>query len=272
MKKITEESSLYHNLEKMSVKDLLISINHEDQKVAKIIYQSIEKIENLIKIIVSKLHDSGRLFYIGSGTSGRLGIVDASECPPTFGVPDNIVIALIAGGDNAIRSAVESAEDNTQQAWKDLKKYHITNKDVVIGISASGTTPYVLGGLKACQKKSIYTACITCNQETTISKYSDIPIEILVGPEFVTGSTRMKAGSAQKMVLNMISTSVMIQLGHIMDNKMIDMQLKNQKLKDRGIKMIQEICEINKKEAEKLLEKYSNVRLAINNFNDDVEQ
>tara|TARA_Y100000994_G_scaffold31294_1_gene21988 strand:- start:2376 stop:3188 length:813 start_codon:yes stop_codon:yes gene_type:complete len=269
MAKTTEENSLYNHLETMSTQDLLININNEDRKVANAVYKSIEKIEELVEIIVTKLSNGGRLFYIGSGTSGRLAIVDASECPPTFGVSNNLVIALIAGGDKAIRSAVEAAEDNTEQAWKDLKKHNITQKDIVIGISASGTTPYVVGGLKKCRENLIYTGCITCNNDMLIGQYSDTPIVILVGPEFVTGSTRMKAGTAQKLVLNMLSTSVMIKLGHIIDNKMIDMQLKNNKLKERGIHMIQEICNINRDLAEKLLTKHHNVRLAIQDFKKD---
>ena len=250
----------------MNFEDLLKHINYEDKKVAEVITKSIPQISILSKEIVKRLSSGGRLFYIGSGTSGRLGIVDASECPPTFGVPSNMVVGLIAGGDAAIRNSIESAEDNTKQAWLDLQKHNITHKDVVIGISASGTTPYVVGGLKECQKKNIYTGCITCNKNMAISKYSDTPIVVLVGPEFVTGSTRMKAGTAQKMILNMLSTSVMIKLGHIMDNKMIDMQLKNEKLKERGIKMIMETCNTNAKKAQELLIKYGNVRLAINSL------
>ena len=207
--------------------------------------------------------------YIGSGTSGRLGIVDASECPPTFGVSKNLVVGLIAGGDSAIRSAVESAEDNINQAWKDLKTYNITKKDIVVGISASGTTPYVFGGLKECQKNKIYTGCITCNRNTKISNVSNTSIVLLVGPEFVTGSTRMKAGTAQKMTLNMLSTAVMIKLGYIMDNKMVDMHLNNNKLQKRGVKMIKEICNIKQEKALQLLIKYGSVRLAIQNFKND---
>ena len=263
MTKTTEKNSLYNNLEKMSTQDLLININHEDQKVANTVCKSIESIEELVEITVTKLSSGGRLFYIGSGTSGRLAIVDASECPPTFGVSNKLVIALIAGGDKAIRSAIEAAEDNTTQAWEDLKRHNITTKDIVIGISASGTTPYVVGGLTKCQENSIYTGCITCNNNMLISKYSNTSIVMLVGPEFITGSTRMKAGTAQKMALNMLSTSVMIKLGHIIDNKMVDMQLKNNKLKERGINMIQEICDINKDLAEELLKKHHSVRLVI---------
>ena len=270
MNKTTEQTSLHNNLEKMSIQDILIKINSEDNKVAQYVYQSINQISQLVEKVTSKLSKNGRLFYIGSGTSGRLGILDASECPPTFGVDNNIVIGLIAGGDEAIRNSIESAEDNTIQAWNELKKYDINKKDIVIGISASGSTPYVLGGLKECQKNSIFTGCITCNQDTEIAKYSDIAIEVVVGPEFVTGSTRMKAGTAQKMVLNMITTTAMIQLGHVMDNQMVDMKIKNNKLKERGVKMIQDICQVNKEQAHELLSKYGSVRLAINYYNKDV--
>ena len=263
MNKTTEQNSLYRNLEKMSTHELLTNINHEDQKVAQAVQQSIDYIEKLVEIVVEKLSNDGRLFYIGSGTSGRLAIVDASECPPTFGVSRDLVIALIAGGDSAIRSSIESAEDNTEQAWKDLMKYKITTKDIVVGISASGTTPYVIGGLEKCQENSVYTGCITCNQNMPITKFSDIIIEIPVGPEFVTGSTRMKSGTAQKMALNMLSTAVMIKLGHIMDNKMIDMKMTNSKLKIRGIKIITNKFNINEKEAKNLLNKYKNVRTVI---------
>lgn len=264
MHKITESSSLYHNLEKMETIDLLKNINQEDQKVSQAIAKSIESISQLAEMIFKKLASGGRLFYIGSGTSGRLGIVDASECPPTFGVSKNMVIGLIAGGDSAIRASIESAEDDTTQAWRDLQQHNISQKDIVVGISASGTTPYVIGGLKECQKNNIYTGCITCNQNMPISKHSNTPIIILVGPEFVTGSTRMKAGTAQKMTLNMLSTSAMIKLGHVIDNKMVDMKIKNAKLKERGIKMIVDICNIKPEDAEKLLNKHGSVRAAIN--------
>jgi len=269
MTKTTEENSVYNNLEKMDFDDLLTHINYEDQKVAKVVYQSIPLISKLSKIIVKKLSSGGRLFYIGSGTSGRLGIVDASECPPTFGVPNDMVIGLIAGGDSAIRESVESAEDNIYQAWKDLKKYNITTKDVVIGISASGTTPYVVGGLKHCKEQGVYTSCITCNNNTPISNFSNISIVLLVGPEFVTGSTRMKGGTAQKMALNMLSTSVMIKLGHVIDNKMVDMKLNNKKLKERGVTMIMDTCDINEEKAKKILAHYGSVRLAINSLKSD---
>ena len=250
----------------MSTENLLININKEDQKVAQVISKSISKISKLTEKIIDHLSIGGRLFYIGSGTSGRLGIVDASECPPTFGVSKNKIIGLIAGGDNAIRNSIESAEDDENQAWKDLTLNKISKKDIVIGISASGTTPYVIGGLKKCQENNIYTGCITCNLKMPIEKYSNIPIELLVGPEFITGSTRMKAGTAQKMTLNMISTTVMIKLGHVLDNKMVDMQLKNNKLKTRGIRMIMEICKVKKSVAENLLAKHGSVRKIINDY------
>ncbi len=266
MKKLTEETSLYHNLEKMDLNDLLININQEDQKVAKIVEKSIPEISKLANVIIKKLASGGRLFYIGSGTSGRLGIVDASECPPTFGVSNNMVIGLIAGGDSAIRSSVESAEDNTNQAWKDLKKYSITKKDIVVGISASGTTPYVVGGLNDCQKNQIYTGSISCNKNMPISQVSNTSIVLLVGPEFVTGSTRMKAGTAQKMTLNMLSTTVMIKLGHVIDNKMVDMKINNQKLKERAVKMIEKMCSLNQKEALELLKKHGSVRQVLNHL------
>ena len=269
MEKLTESKSLYNNLEKMDFDDLLININHEDSKVSKVVAQAIPKIIELSKVIVKKLSIGGRLFYIGSGTSGRLGILDASECTPTFGVSHNKVIGLIAGGDSAIRKAVETAEDDTNQAWKDLQEYNINNNDIVVGISASGTTPYVVSGLKACQENNIYTGSITCNKNMLISKFSNTSIILLVGPELITGSTRMKAGTAQKMTLNMLSTTTMIKLGHIRDNQMIDMHINNQKLQERGIKMIMNICGIDKTEAKRLLLKHKNVRAVINSINHD---
>lgn len=264
--KTTEQDSNYDDLEKMSVNDLLKGINDEDKKVAFAVEQAIPKIEVLIEVIIEKLNLGGRLFYIGAGTSGRLGILDASECPPTFGVSHELVIGLIAGGDSAIRKAVEFAEDSTTQAWEDLLLYQISEKDVVIGIAASGTTPYVIGGLKSCNEHKIITGCITCNHNSPLSKISKYPIEIIVGPEFVTGSSRMKAGTAQKLVLNMITTTTMIKLGHVEGNKMVDMQLSNNKLVDRGTKMIMNELNITQEEALKLLDKYQNVRLAIKNY------
>lgn len=266
--KTTEQDSNYNHLEKMTVMELLKNINDEDKKVAFAVEKAIPEIKILIEIIVEKLKKGGRLFYIGAGTSGRLGILDASECPPTFGVSHDLVIGLIAGGDSAIRKAVEFAEDSTTQAWEDLLQYQISEKDVVIGIAASGTTPYVIGGLKSCNEHNIITGCITCNLNSPLSKVSKFPIEILVGPEFVTGSSRMKAGTAQKLVLNMITTATMVQLGHIKGNKMVDMQLSNNKLVDRGVRMIMEELKISENEAQKLLNKYKNVRLAIKNYSD----
>ena len=238
MNKVTESDSHYDSLEHMSIKELLQNINNEDEKVALIVKKEIPKISKLIEAVFNKLNSGGRLFYLGAGTSGRLGILDASECPPTFGVSHDLVIGLIAGGDIAIRKAVEFAEDNENLGWEDLKKYNISSQDIVIGIAASGTTPYVVGALKRCQQNRITTGCITCNLDTPLSTFSDYSVEVVVGPEFVTGSTRMKSGTAQKLVLNMITTSTMIKLGKVLGNKMVDMQLSNTKLVERGIKMI----------------------------------
>jgi N-acetylmuramic acid 6-phosphate etherase len=260
---LTESESHYHNLEKMKVGDLLASINKEDQKVPFAVKKAIPSIERLVIKIVSKMKTGGRLFYMGAGTSGRLGIVDASECPPTFGVPQGLVIGLIAGGDSAIRKAVEFTEDDTQQGWKDLKKHKITTKDVVIGIAASGTTPYVVGALAQCRKNKILTGSISCTKNSPLSATSDYPIELLTGPEFVTGSTRMKAGTAQKLALNMVSTSVMIQLGRIKGNRMVDMQLSNNKLVKRGTRMLVSELGISPAAAQKLLLKEGSVRKAI---------
>lgn len=265
-RKITEEDSNYNHLERMSISELLNNINSEDKTVPFAIEKAIPQIEKLVEQVVAKLKHGGRLFYIGAGTSGRLGIVDASECPPTFGVSHDLVIGLIAGGDSAIRKAVEFAEDSTAQAWKDLSDYAISNKDIVIGIAASGTTPYVIGGLQKCNENGIATGCITCNQNSPLSLTAQFPVEVVVGPEFVTGSSRMKAGTAQKLVLNMITTATMVQLGHVKGNKMVDMQLSNNKLVDRGVRMIMSELNISEKEAQTLLEKHKNVRNAINNF------
>jgi N-acetylmuramic acid 6-phosphate etherase len=267
----TEQESLYSNLDKMSTQELLININKEDKKVADIIEQQIPKIENLVDVITSKMKLGGRLFYIGAGTSGRIGILDASECPPTFGVPDNWIIGIIAGGDSAIRKAVENAEDDINQAWRDLLAYAISSSDVVIGIAASGNTPYVIGGLKKARENNIITGSISCNSESLISKEANYPIELVVGPEFLTGSTRMKAGTSQKLALNMISTSVMIKLGRIYGNKMIDMQLSNNKLVQRGVEMIVEELQIDEKLASQLLEKHKSVRAVLLNQNKNLE-
>jgi N-acetylmuramic acid 6-phosphate etherase len=264
--KTTEKVSNYNHLEKMSVKELLTNINSEDKTIPSTIEKVIPTIEKLVIAIVQRMKKGGRLFYIGAGTSGRLGILDASECPPTFGVSHNHVIGLIAGGDSAIRKAVEFAEDSTTQSWKDLQKFNINNKDTVVGIAASGTTPYVISGLQKCNENNILTGCITCNQGSPLSKIAKHPIEVIVGPEFVTGSSRMKAGTAQKLILNMISTSAMIQLGKIKGNKMVDMQLSNNKLVDRGTKMLMEELNISEEVANKLLQKYKNVRNALKNY------
>jgi N-acetylmuramic acid 6-phosphate etherase len=259
----TEQESLYSDLDKMSTQELLININAEDKKVPDVIEKQIPNIEKLVDVIVSKMKHGGRLFYIGAGTSGRIGILDASECPPTFGVPDDWIIGIIAGGDYAIRKAVENAEDDIHQAWKDLKKHDISSLDVVIGIAASGNTPYVIGGLKKARENKIITGSISCNSESLITKEADYPIELIVGPEFLTGSTRMKAGTSQKLVLNMISTSVMIKLGRVKGNKMVDMQLSNKKLVKRGVKMIVEELGIDKDLASKLLEEHKSVRAVL---------
>ena len=267
MNKVTESDSHYDSLEHMSIKELLQNINNEDEKVALIVKKEIPKISKLIEAVFNKLNSGGRLFYLGAGTSGRLGILDASECPPTFGVSHDLVIGLIAGGDTAIRKAVEFAEDNENLGWEDLKKYNISSQDIVIGIAASGTTPYVVGALKRCQQNRITTGCITCNLDTPLSTFSDYSVEVVVGPEFVTGSTRMKSGTAQKLVLNMITTSTMIKLGKVLGNKMVDMQLSNTKLVERGTKMIMRKTNLNSDEAKKLLIKHGSVRKAIVNKN-----
>lgn len=262
-KKITEQPSNYRHLEKMAIGELLTNINKEDQVVPAAVAKAIPQIEKLVEVISDKMLMGGRLFYIGAGTSGRLGIVDASECPPTYGVPKGLVIGIIAGGEKAITSAVEFAEDDKEQGWKDLSAWDVSDKDVVIGIAASGTTPYVIGALEECRKRGIITGSISCNPDSPVSAAADFPIEVIVGPEFVTGSTRMKSGTAQKLVLNMISTSSMIQLGRVEDNKMVNMQLTNDKLVDRGVKMLMERSAIKDyKEAKELLLKYGSVKKA----------
>ena len=264
--KITEKSSNYNHLENKTVKDLVSIINKEDHSVAKSVSKNLDKIEKLINNIEPRMHKGGRLFYIGAGTSGRLGILDASECPPTFGVSDQIVIGLIAGGDKAIRKSQEFAEDSLEQGWEDLKKYEINSNDSVIGIAASGTTPYVVSTIKKCNEKEILTGCITCNSNSPLSKEAKFPIDVVVGPEVVTGSTRMKSGTAQKMILNIISTTLMIRLGRVKGNKMIDMQLANNKLVDRAEKMLMNELKISIDEAKKLLQKHKSVRKSIENF------
>jgi N-acetylmuramic acid 6-phosphate etherase len=261
--KTTEQASRYRHLEKMSLKELLTNMNNEDKTVPQAVKKAIPQIERLVTTIVDKMLAGGRLFYVGAGTSGRLGIIDASECPPTYGVPDKLVIAIMAGGDKAIRKSIEHAEDDIEQGWLDLVEYKVGKKDVVIGIAASGTTPYVVGALVECHKHGITTGSICCNKNAPLSMEADFPVEVIVGPEFVTGSTRMKSGTAQKLVLNMISTSVMIQLGRVEDNRMVDMMLTNNKLIDRGVKMIMQKLNIEDyTKAKKLLTKYKSVRLA----------
>ena len=264
--KTTEQSSNYNHLERMTLNEILTNINNEDKTVPLAVEKVIPKIEKLVEQLVLRMKRGGRLFYIGAGTSGRLGIVDASECPPTFGVPHTMVIGIIAGGDTAIRKAVEFAEDSKTQCWQDLKEYNINSNDTVIGIAASGTTPYVIGALEKCNDNNILTGCITCNKNSPMALVSKHPIEVIVGPEFVTGSSRMKAGTAQKLTLNMISTSAMIQLGRIKGNKMVDMQLSNNKLIDRGTKMLMDELNITEKVAHQLLLKHKNVRNAIDNY------
>lgn len=266
MKKITESPSHYRHLEKMTVAELLHNLNVEDKTVPLAVEKALPNIVKLVEAVVEKVQGGGRLFYIGAGTSGRLGVLDASECPPTYGVPPDMVIAIIAGGDRAIRQSVEHAEDDPAQAWLDLQAYHIDNQDFVIGIAASGTTPYVVGGLSHCQKNGVKTGCITCNPASPLTAVANFPVEVIVGPEFVTGSTRMKSGTAQKLVLNMISTSLMIQLGRVKDNRMVDMQLTNAKLLDRGAKMVAQDTGLDYPAAIELLRKHGSVRKAVDAF------
>ncbi len=262
--RITEQSSRYRHLEKMSVLEILNHINEEDTGIPAAVRKAIPAIDAFVQAAADKMLAGGRLFYLGAGTSGRLGILDASECPPTYGVPHELVIGLIAGGDKAIRRAVENAEDDTVQGWKDLQQWDISDKDVVVGIAASGTTPYVIGALRDCRKHGILTASISCNPGSPVAGEADFPIEVIVGPEFVTGSTRMKSGTAQKLVLNMISTSLMIQLGRVEDNKMVNMQLTNEKLVDRGVKMLMERAGISDYEkAKALLIQHGSVKKAL---------
>ena len=260
---ITESESLHHNLEELSTAELLRGINQEDQKVAVAVEQALPALEVLVNAILPQMRRGGRLFYIGAGTSGRLGIVDASECPPTFGVDHGVVVGLIAGGDSAIRKAVEFAEDDVEQAWKDLTAHGITAQDAVVGIAASGTTPYVIGGLQAAKAAGCVTGAIVCNPGSPVAKAAEFPVEVVVGPEFVTGSTRMKSGSAQKMTLNMLSTALMIQLGHVKGNRMVDMQLSNDKLVARGTRMVAEQTGLDANKAEELLLSYGSVRKAV---------
>jgi len=264
--KITEQASNHDHLEQKSISELLKGIHQEDQHAVRAVGKVLPQIEALIGKVVAQLQQGGRLFYIGAGTSGRLGVLDASECPPTFGTPAEKVIGLIAGGDHALRNSIEKAEDDTQQAWNDLNKHQISSKDIVVGIAASGTTPYVVGGLELCQQQGIPTACITCNEGAPLAAVSDFPIEVIVGPEFLTGSSRMKAGTAQKLILNMITTSTMIQLGHVKGNKMVDMQLTNDKLVGRAVCMVMEELNVSLPIAQDLLKQHKNVRNAINAY------
>ncbi|WP_287619956.1 N-acetylmuramic acid 6-phosphate etherase [Parabacteroides sp.] len=264
--KITESESLYDNLDQMSVRELLEGINNEDRKVAIAVGREIPKIEKLVTRIVERMRRGGRLFYIGAGTSGRLGVLDASEIPPTYGMPNTLVIGLIAGGDRALRNPVESAEDDLDKAWEELQQYHIHTNDTLVGIAASGTTPYVIGALRKARSEGILTASISCNPDSPMAAEAEIAIEPVVGPEFVTGSTRMKSGTAQKMVLNMITTSTMIKLGRVKGNRMVNMQLTNQKLVDRGTRMIMEELRLDYEQSKNLLLLHGSVREAIDSY------
>ena len=262
----TESFSKYNNLENQSTIELLKIINNEDKKVPYEVEKSLNNIKILIDKIFNKMNKGGRLFYIGSGTPGRLGIVDASECPPTYGVDNNVIIGLIAGGDNAIKNSIENAEDNFNQASKDLKIHNISSKDSVIGITASGRTPYVIGGLKYSSKNNILTGLITSNTKSKASEYAEVVIETILGPEVITGSTRMKSGTAQKLILNMVSTSLMIKLGKVKGNKMVDMMLSNSKLVDRGIRFVADELKVSYKESKNMIKKYNSVRKAIKEY------
>jgi len=268
MVSLTEQSSHYDNLEKMSVHELLEKINKEDSTVHLAVNRIIPQIEKVVSKLIPRVMKGGRLFYVGAGTSGRLGVVDASEIPPTFGVPYDIVIGIIAGGDKAIRVAVESAEDDINGAWRDLARFKPKSNDCVVGIAASGRTPYVIGAVQDARKAGLFTACITCNPDSELARSVDVPLEALVGPEFVTGSTRMKAGTAQKLILNMITTSTMIKLGRVKGNKMVDMQLTNQKLIERGAKMIMEELDLSMDESRRLLLLHGSVRNVIENYHE----
>jgi N-acetylmuramic acid 6-phosphate etherase len=262
----TESASHFDNLENMSVHELLTNINREDQTVPQAVAQAIPQLEALVAATVDRLQNGGRLFYIGAGTSGRLGVVDASECPPTYGVPHGLVVGIIAGGDTAIRKAVEFAEDDAEQAWKDLQEYGVNAKDMVVGIAASGRTPYVIGGLQQCREQGIATGCIVCNAGSQVAEAAEFPVEVVTGPEFVTGSTRMKAGTAQKLALNMLTTATMIRLGKVKGNKMVDMQLSNHKLVNRAVRMVMDELNLPEAEAEKLVQQYGSVREVLKNY------
>lgn len=262
--KITEEPSPYRHLEKMTVAEIIANINKEDFKVAEAVKKSLPQVKKMVEAVSEKMMAGGRLFYIGAGTSGRLGILDASECPPTYGVPPGLVVGIIAGGKKAIVNSLENAEDDVEQGWKDLEAFTINSKDVVVGIASSGTTPYVIGALQKCRDHNITTGSIACNPDAPISEIADFPVEVIVGPEFVTGSTRMKSGTAQKMILNMISTGAMIQLGRVEDNKMVNMKLTNAKIISRGSRMLMEKSGIQDEAiAKELLLKYKSVKEAM---------
>ncbi|MFT0255955.1 N-acetylmuramic acid 6-phosphate etherase [Bacteroides thetaiotaomicron] len=261
--KITEQPSLYDDLDKKSVKEILEDINTEDHKVADAVQKAIPQIEKLVTLIIPRVKKGGRIFYMGAGTSGRLGVLDASEIPPTFGMPPTVVIGLIAGGDTALRNPVENAEDDMSRGWEELLQHHINSEDTVIGIAASGTTPYVIGAMHTARERGILTGCITSNPNSPMATEADVPIEVIVGPEYVTGSSRMKSGTAQKMILNMISTTIMIELGRVQGNKMVNMQLSNQKLIDRGTRMIIEELHLDYEKAEALLLLHGSVKSAI---------
>ena len=263
---ITEQPSLYDHLEKKSVREILEDINREDQKVASAVQKAIPQIEHLVNLIVPRMRQGGRIFYMGAGTSGRLGVLDASEIPPTFGMPSTLVIGLIAGGDTALRNPVENAEDDIHRGWEELVERNITNKDIVIGIAASGTTPYVIGAMREARAHGILTGCITSNPGSPMAAAADIPIEMIVGPEYVTGSSRMKSGTGQKMILNMITTSVMIQLGRVKDNKMVNMQLSNKKLIDRGTRILVEELGLDYEKAKTLLTMHGSVKKAVDAY------
>ena len=261
--KITEQPSLYDDLDKKSVKEILEDINTEDHKVADAVQKAIPQIEKLVTLIIPRVKKGGRIFYMGAGTSGRLGVLDASEIPPTFGMPPTVVIGLIAGGDTALRNPVENAEDDMSRGWEELLQHHINSEDTVIGIAASGTTPYVIGAMRTAREHGILTGCITSNPNSPMATEADVPIEVIVGPEYVTGSSRMKSGTAQKMILNMISTTIMIELGRVQGNKMVNMQLSNQKLIDRGTRMIIEELHLDSEKAEALLLLHGSFKSAI---------
>jgi len=266
VERITEQDSPYRHLDQLSIHELLRIINAEDKTVPYAVERAIPQIERLCHAALELMEQGGRLFYIGSGTSGRLGIVDASECPPTYGVPEGLVVGIIAGGDRAIRKAVEGAEDDPDQGWRDLETHQVSPMDFVIGISASGTTPYTVGAIQQARKRGIKTGCITCNPNTPLAQAADFPVEVIVGPEVVTGSTRMKAGTAQKLVLNMISTTLMIKLGHVLDNKMVDMQLANQKLWDRAIRYFMRFTGADKDTAQRFLKEAGSLRKALKRY------